>query len=117
MNNLQYAIILVLALSAAASVFSFDKRGKSHKPIAAWVAYLTLIQMGSLALAAYMKADNLMNWLMIFGLAVQVGAILLAKGNISRVYSKSYCECCQTPPIPKAPPLPHIHTFPFKKDK
>lgn len=110
MNGLQYTIIFVLALAAAISVFSFDKRGKTHKPLAAMVAYLTLIQMGALAIAAYMGADNLLDWLMIFGLAVQVGAILLAKGNISRVYSKSYCECCQTPPPP-------THIFPFKRSK
>lgn len=110
MSNLQHTIIFVLALAAAISVFSFDKRGKTHKPLAAVVAYLTLIQMGALTIAAYMGADKLLDWLMILGLAVQVGAILLAKGNISRVYSRNDCECSQTPPPP-------THIFPLKRSK
>lgn len=97
MSSLQHTIILVLSLAAAVSVFAFDKRGKTHKRVAALVAYLTFVQMAALAVAAYMGADKLLEWLMILGLAVQVGAILLARGNISQVYNKSYCECCQDP--------------------
>lgn len=86
MSNLQHTIIAVLAIAAAVRIFTFDKRGKTPKTLSAIIAYFTFLQMGSLAIAAYMKADVLLDWLMIFGLAVQVGAILLARGNISRVY-------------------------------
>lgn len=86
MNTLQYSIIGVLAVAAAISVLFFDKRGKTHKPLSSLIAYITFVQMAALAGAAYMQAQQLVVWLLIIGLAVYVGGILLARGNITKVF-------------------------------
>lgn len=86
MNALQYTVIAALAITAALSVLLFDKRGKSHKPAVAFVAYLLFVQMMSLALAAALRADRLIIWLLILSLAVHTGSILMAGGNVSKVH-------------------------------
>lgn len=87
MSTLQYSIIAVLAVAAAISVLFFDKRGRKHKPISSVIAYITFVQMAALAGAAYMQIQQLVVWFLILGLAVFVGGILLAKGNITKVFT------------------------------
>lgn len=87
MSNLQYSVIGVLALAAALSVLFFDKRGHAHKPVSAAVAYLTFIQMIALAGAAYLRHQAAAEWLLISGLAVYSGGILIARGNITKVFN------------------------------
>lgn len=87
MTVFQYSVVGALALSAALSVLFFDKRGRKHKPLAAFVAYITFVQMAALAAAAYMRHQVLVEWLMISGLSVYVGGILLARGNVTRIFT------------------------------
>lgn len=85
MNNLQYTVIIALGGAAALSVMLFDKRGRTHKPLASLIAYLIFVQMSALVIAAYMQADILIEWLLILGLAVHTGSILLAGGNVTKI--------------------------------
>lgn len=101
MNKFQFIVIGTLALAAAARIMLFDKRGKTHKPLAALIAYLTFVQMAALALAAYMQAGELVMWLLIFALAVQVGAILLAGGNIVKIYRRDCPKVSGSLPTPQ----------------
>ena len=78
MSNLQYAVIIALSLASAVSVFAFDKRGRTHKPLLSF-------KNGGLVIAAAVKADNLVLWLLILGLAVHTGCIVAAGGNIGRI--------------------------------
>ena len=86
MNNLQLTIIGILSMAAALSILCFDKRGHQHKPLVAFIAYLTFLQMSALLICASVQAHQLLDWLLIFGLAIQVGTIILAGGNINKVY-------------------------------
>ena len=52
MTPLQYGIIGALATASAISVMFFDKRGKTHKPLASVIAYLIFLKMAALAGAA-----------------------------------------------------------------
>lgn len=85
MTSLQYAAIQALAGAAALSVLLFDKRGRQHKPLYAWLAYLMFIQAAALVVAAAYRLDNLITWLLILGLAVHTGNILLARGNVGKI--------------------------------
>ena len=87
MNNLQLTIIGILSMAAALSILCFDKRGRQHKPLVAFIAYLTFLQMSALLICACVQAHQLLDWLLIFGLAIQVGSIILAGGNINKAYS------------------------------
>ena len=84
MTPLQYGIIGALATASAISVMFFDKRGKTHKPLASVIAYLIFLQMAALG-AAYLRADRLIVWLLILGLALYTGSILLARGNVTKI--------------------------------
>lgn len=86
MSNLQLTIIGILSMAAALSILCFDKRGHQHKPLVAFIAYLTFLQMSALLICACAQAHQLLDWLLIFGLAIQVGTIILAGGNINKVY-------------------------------
>lgn len=85
MSNLQYAVIIALSLASAVSVFAFDKRGRTHKPLLSFAAFLMFVKNGGLVIAAAVKADNLVLWLLILGLAVHTGCIVAARGNIGRI--------------------------------
>ena len=85
MTPLQYGIIGALATASAISVMFFDKRGKTHKPLASVIAYLIFLQMAALAGAAHLRADRLIVWLLILGLALYTGSILLARGNVTKI--------------------------------
>lgn len=88
MNSLQYTVIIALSAASALCILLFDKRGRAHKPLAAFVAYLIFVQMAALLLAAFMRADRLIEWLLILGLAVHTGNILLAGGNVTKIQPK-----------------------------
>ena len=92
MNDLQYTTIIALASAAAICVLLFDKHGRAHKPMASFVAYLIFVQMAALVIAAIMKADWLIEWLLILGLAVHTGNILLAGGNITKIQTQTKKE-------------------------
>lgn len=85
MTSMQYNIIGALAIAAAASILLFDTVGRTRKPVASLVAWLVFCQMGCLAVAAFIRADAAVQWLLIGGLAVHAINIVLAKGNINRV--------------------------------
>ena len=85
MTSMQYNIIGALAIAAAASILLFDTVGRTRKPAASLVAWLVFCQMGCLAVAAFIRADAAVQWLLIGGLAVHAINIVLAKGNINRV--------------------------------
>lgn len=107
MTILQYTAIQALASAAALSILFFDKRGKSHKPLLALLAYLIFIQMGVLVVAATFKLDSLIIWLLIFTLSTQVGSILLARGNVSKMQQKPRWTLNYR--LPHADVKPHIH--------
>lgn len=86
MTALQTAAIIALSLTAAARIFAFDKRGRTHKPKIAAFAYLIFVQMALTALAALFAIRELTVWLLIFSLALHTGAILMVGGNINRLY-------------------------------
>ncbi len=88
MTSMQYNIIGALAIAAAASILLFDTVGRTRKPAASLVAWLVFCQMGCLAVAAFIRADAAVQWLLISGLAVHAINIVLAKGNINRVLAK-----------------------------
>lgn len=85
MSTIQYGVIGALSAAAAISVLFFDKRGKTHKPLASFIAYLIFIQMSALCGAAYLRADRLIDWLLILGLALHTGSILMARGNVTKI--------------------------------
>ena len=85
MTTMQYNIIGALAIAAAASILLFDTVGRTRKTVASLVAWLVFCQMGCLAVAAFIRADAAVQWLLIGGLAVHAINIVLAKGNINRV--------------------------------
>ena len=85
MTSMQYSIIGALAIAAAASILLIDTVGRTRKPAASLVAWLVFCQMGCLAVAAFIRADAAVQWLLIGGLAVHAINIVLAKGNINRV--------------------------------
>ena len=85
MTPIQYNIIAALAVASAASILLFDTVGRTRKPAASLVAWLVFCQMGCLAVAAFIRADTAVQWLLIGGLAVHALNIILAKGNVSRV--------------------------------
>ena len=85
MTSMQYNIIGALAIAAAASILLFDTVGRTRKPVASLVAWLVFCQMGCLAVAAFIRADAAVQWLLIGGLAVHAINIVLAKGNINCV--------------------------------
>ncbi|MDK4564973.1 phage holin family protein [Kingella kingae] len=87
MTPMQYAAIQTLAGACALSILFFDKRGRAHKPIFAYLAYFTFLQMMSLVLAAHFKLNELLEWLLIFTLALQTGSVLLAGGNIGKIHA------------------------------
>lgn len=80
MSNLQYAVIIALSLASAVSVFAC-----THKPLLSFAAFLLFVKNGGLVIAAAVKADNLVLWLLILGLAVHTGCIVAAGGNIGRI--------------------------------
>jgi hypothetical protein len=88
MNTVQAAAVITLSLTAAARIVLFDTRGKTHKPLPAFIAWLTVVWLGSLAFAAAFSLYNLTCWLLIFGLALHTGAVLWSGGNISRIQPK-----------------------------
>ena len=69
MTSMQYNIIGALAIAAAASILLFDTVGRTRKPAASLVAWLVFCQMGCLAVAAFIRADAAVQWLLIGGLA------------------------------------------------
>lgn len=85
MNTLQTTIIAALSIAAAAGILMFRREGHTHKPAVSLLAWAMFCQMGGLALAAMIRADGLVQWFLIGGLAVHTLNILLAKGNINRV--------------------------------
>lgn len=88
MSQTQTACIIILALAAAGRLLFFDKRGKTHKPVAALIAYVSIIWLGSLATAAVSRLHSLTVWLLIFGLALHTGSIIYTRGNISKINPK-----------------------------
>ena len=78
MTSMQYNIIGALAIAAAASILLFDTVGRTRKPAASLVAWLVFCQMGCLAVAAFIRADAAVQWLLIGGLAVHAINIVLA---------------------------------------
>lgn len=88
MNTLQTTAIIALSLTAAMRIIMFDARGKTHKPLSAAIAYLSIVWFCSLALAAAFSIKSLTVWLLIFGLALHTGAALWSGGNISKIHPK-----------------------------
>ena len=88
MTPIQSAAIQALAGVSAMTIVLFDKRGKSHKPLYAVLAYLIFVQMMALVLTAHFHLDALTDWLLIFTLAIQTGSILLAGGNVSKIHTR-----------------------------
>lgn len=84
-DALQTAAVISLSLTGAARVLLFDTRQKTHKPLPALIAYLTVVWLGSLAFSAAFALHDLTVWLLVFGLALHTGAILWSGGNISRL--------------------------------
>lgn len=87
-DTLQTSAVIALSLTAAVRVLLFDTRQKTHKPLPALLAYLTVVWLGSLAFSAAFALHNLTCWLLIFGLALHTGAILWSGGNISSLHPK-----------------------------
>lgn len=85
MNSLQTTAIIALSMVAAARILLFDKRGKTHKPAQALIAYLMFVWLLGLVVAVLFKLYSLAVWGLIFGLAIHTGSILLAGGNISKI--------------------------------
>ena len=50
MNTVQTTAIIALSLTAAMRIIMFDARGKTHKPLSAAIAYLSIVWFCSLAL-------------------------------------------------------------------
>lgn len=88
MNTVQSAAVIALSLTAAVRIILFDTRGKTHKPLSAAIAYLSIVWFCSLALAAAFSIKSLTIWLLIFGLALHTGAVLWSGGNISKIHPK-----------------------------
>ncbi|ADO31472.1 phage holin family protein [Neisseria meningitidis] len=89
-DALQTAAVISLSLTGAARVLLFDTRQKTHKPLPALIAYLTVVWLGSLAFSAAFALHNLTAWLLVFGLALHTGAILWSGGNISRLHPSAH---------------------------
>lgn len=105
MNTFQYTIITTLAIAAGASILFFDGRGKAHRTGASLAAWLMFILIGGLAIAALMRRQSLTEWLLIFIFALNVGTILIARGNINKLATR-----LNTPEPPRQKPghKPHI---------
>lgn len=88
MNTVQTTAIIALSLTAALRIIMFDARGKTHKPLSAAIAYLSIVWFCSLALAAAFAIESLTTWLLIFGLALHTGAVLWSGGNVSKINPK-----------------------------
>lgn len=88
MNTVQTTAIIALSLTAALRIIMFDTRGKTHKPLSAAIAYLSIVWFCSLALAAAFAIESLTTWLLIFGLALHTGAVLWSGGNVSKINPK-----------------------------
>ena len=43
MNTVQSAAVIALSLTAAIRIILFDTRGKTHKPLSAAIAYLSIV--------------------------------------------------------------------------
>ena len=88
MNAVQTAAVIALSLTAAVRIIMFDARGKTHKPLSACIAYLSIVWLCSLALSAAFAMQNLTCWLLIFGLALHTGAVLWSGGNVSKIHPR-----------------------------
>lgn len=88
MNTVQTTAIIALSLTSALRIIIFDARGKTHKPLSAAIAYLSIVWFCSLALAAAFAIESLTTWLLIFGLALHTGAVLWSGGNVSKINPK-----------------------------
>lgn len=88
MNAVQTAAVIALSLTAAVRIIMFDARGKTHKPLSACIAYLSIVWLCSLALSAAFAMQNLTCWLLIFGLAMHTGAVLWSGGNVSKIHPR-----------------------------
>ena len=88
MTAIQYAAIQALAGAAALSILLFDKRGRTHKPLYALLAYLTFVQMTALVITAHFRLAELTDWLLVLPLAIYTGSILLAGGNVSKIHTR-----------------------------
>lgn len=104
MNPHQYTIITTLAIAAGASILFFDGSGKAHRPGASLTAWLMFILVCALAGAAIMRRQTLTEWLLIFIFALNVGTILIARGNINKLATRLK----KTEAAPKRPAKPHI---------
>lgn len=82
MNTVQSAAVIALSLTAAIRIILFDTRGKTHKPLSAAIAYLSIVWFCSLALAAAFSIKSLTIWLLIFGLALHTGAVLWSASRL-----------------------------------
>ncbi|WP_195690051.1 MULTISPECIES: phage holin family protein [Neisseria] len=101
MSNIQYIAIITLAATGALRVMLFDARGKTRKPVSVWLAYFTVLWLLGLVVAAVFKLADVAVWLLIFGLALHTGALIKARGNLSRLHP---FEHKPTPPQPAAQP-------------
>lgn len=110
MNTIQYAIITTLGIATCASILFFDGRGKSHRPAASFAAWLMFILTGALVGAAMMQQERIVVWLLIFIFALNVGAVLMARGNVNKL--ATHLKNPESPQAPPAKTKPHIRRHP-----
>lgn len=104
MNTLQYTIITTLGIAACASILLFDGRGKAHRRAPSCIAWLMFVLTGALVGAAMMQKELLVVWLLIFVFAVNVGAVLMARGNVNKLATHLKNPPESAPPAPPVKP-------------
>ena len=79
MTPLQAAAIISLTAAGAWRILFFDTRGRTHKPLICFIAWLKFAWMIGLMIAVIFKLYSAAVWGLIFGLALHTGALILAR--------------------------------------
>ena len=85
MTSLQAAAIISLTAAGAWRILFFDTRGRTHKPLICFIAWLKFAWMMGLMIAVIFKLYSAAMWGLIFGLALHTGALIWHGGNVNSI--------------------------------